>query len=438
MQSVNRKKIVATTVLAFAISQALVASAADFRDVRSALSAQLRSAVPTKLDSQALARAQQRFSQAQQIANQFAAQFRTGFDGTQDPARVELVNNLMLGDARGFAEASSAPSLQAALAAASAAVVRRSNTTTTVNGHETSADSAAAVSVSATSELVYTPIAPCRIVDTRVSGAGGAFAAAESRTYTALGATGQGGGACEGYPSSGSIPAAITLNVTLDTTGVVKAPAATTYGFLALYPEGGTLTTSWMNFAAGQTLANEGIATLNQTDGNFTVYAQNPTEVIIDAYGYFAAPSAGTLGSGPTGATGATGATGPTGADGATGPTGATGADGATGPTGATGATGPGFVGGANLTTVVNNSAAISSNNGSAGSGVSTFTLTCPADHPNALSGSYQITGNTPYAAYAFASAIATVNTTNDSWTFSFYNTVTPGKTAVLTVLCSS
>jgi len=340
MQSVSRKKVLATTALTFAISQVLAASAADFRDVHSALTAQLRSAVPTKLDSQALAIAQQRFSQAQQIANQFAAQFQTGLDGTQDPARVELINNLMMGDARGFAEAASAPSLQGALVAASAAVVRRSNTTTTANGHETAAVSVAANSASATSELVYTPIAPCRIVDTRASGAGGVFAAGEARTYNAAGTASQGGGACSGYPSVGSIPAAMTFNVTLDTTQVVKAGGATPFGFLALYPEGGTLTSSWMNYAAGETLANEGIATLNQTDGNFTVYAQNPTELVIDVYGYFAAPSGATGATGATGAMGPTGATGDIGATGATGPTGPTGATGATGDPGATGSAG--------------------------------------------------------------------------------------------------
>jgi len=344
MQSVSRKKVLATTALTFAISQVLAASAADFRDVHSALAAQLRGAVPTKLDSQALASAQQRFSQAQQIANQFAAQLQIGSDGTQDPARVELINNLMMGDARGFAEAASAPSLQGALVAASAAVVRRSNTTTTANGHETTADSVAASSASGMSELVYTPIAPCRIVDTRVSGAGGVFAPGEARTYSGAGTASQGGGACLGYPSAGAIPAAMTFNVTLDTTQVVKAGGATPFGFLALYPEGGTLTSSWMNYAAGETLANEGIATLNQTDGNFTVYAQNPTQLVIDVYGYFAAPSGATGAAGaigPTGATGDTGATGATGPTGSTGATGATGDPGATGSAGATGATGP-------------------------------------------------------------------------------------------------
>jgi len=182
--------------------------------------------------------------------------------------------------------------------------------------------------------LVYTPIAPCRIVDTRVTGT--PFAAKETRAFQTNGAVLQGGGACTVY--SGDIPSALSLNVTVDATSL---GSPTQSGYLNLLPQNGT-NTSWMNYLGGQTVANAGVASINQADGSFSVKAQTPTNVIIDVFGYFSEGP-----SGPTGATGAQGATGdqgvagPTGIAGATGPEGATGATGVTGAAGVTGTTGP-------------------------------------------------------------------------------------------------
>jgi hypothetical protein len=179
--------------------------------------------------------------------------------------------------------------------------------------------------------LVYTPITPCRIVDTRVTGT--PFASKEIRTFSTNGAATQGGGACTVY--SGTIPAALSLNVTVDATSLGN-PAQS--GYLNLLPQNGT-NTSWMNFVGGQTVANAGVASINQLDGSFSIKTQNPANVVVDVFGYFS--------QGPGGATGATGDVGATGMIGATGPSGVTGAVGmtgtvgATGPTGASGATGP-------------------------------------------------------------------------------------------------
>lgn len=180
--------------------------------------------------------------------------------------------------------------------------------------------------------LVYTPITPCRIVDTRVTG--GPFAAQEARTYATNGAASQGGGACTVY--SGTIPTALSLNVTVDATSL---GSPTQVGFLNLLPQNGT-NTSWMNFSGGQTIANAGVASINQADGSFSIKTQNPANVVVDVFGYFSQGPAG-----PTGAAGATGAQGPTGAQGATGATGTAGPTGPQGPTGATGPTGVGVTG---------------------------------------------------------------------------------------------
>ena len=178
-----------------------------------------------------------------------------------------------------------------------------------------------------TTGLVYTPITPCRIVDTRVTG--GPFAAKETRTYSTNGAAAQGGGACTVY--SGTIPTALSLNVTVDATSLGN-PAQT--GFLSLLPVAGA-GTSWMNFVGGQTVANAGVASINPADGSFAIKTQNPANVVVDVFGYFAQGAAG-----PTGATGDIGPAGVTGATGFQGPPGPTGPMGATGAAGQTGATG--------------------------------------------------------------------------------------------------
>ena len=206
-----------------------------------------------------------------------------------------------------------------------------------------------------TTGLVYTPIAPCRIVDTRVTGT--PFAAKETRAFQTNGAATQGGGACTVY--SGTTPSALSLNITVDATALGNP---TQSGYLNLLPQNGS-NTSWMNFVGGQTVANAGVASINQADGSFSIKTQNPANVVVDVFGYFSQGPAGTTGAtgamgvtgdigatgptgtpGVTGATGTIGATGPggsTGAAGSTGPTGVQGIDGATGAQGSTGATGP-------------------------------------------------------------------------------------------------
>jgi Collagen triple helix repeat (20 copies) len=188
--------------------------------------------------------------------------------------------------------------------------------------------SQSALGVSPT-DLSYVSIVPCRIVDTRISG--GPLGAGETRTFGVNSGSTQGGSSCTVY--SGIIPSALSLNVTVDATAQAGAPQS---GFLTVLPQnsGGT---SWMNYVGGQTIANAGVATINSADGTFAIHVQNPTNLVVDVFGYYV-PASTIVGA--TGATGATGAAGAPGATGATGSTGASGLAGATGPTGAIGATG--------------------------------------------------------------------------------------------------
>ena len=72
-------------------------------------------------------------------------------------------------------------------------------------------------------DLIYTPVAPCRIIDTRVSGAGGPIPGNGTRDFVVVGATGfasQGGNPA----GCGSIAAGGTANLV---DGGVTRPFAT-------------------------------------------------------------------------------------------------------------------------------------------------------------------------------------------------------------------
>lgn len=280
-------------------------------------------------------------------------------------------------------------------------------------------DSASAVG---TTGLVYVPITPCRIVDTRVTG--GPFAAKETRAYLANGAASQGGNACTVF--SGTIPSALSLNVTVDATSL-GTPGQS--GYLALLPQNGS-GTSWMNFVGGQIVANAGVASIDSTDGSFSIKAQNAANVVVDVFGYFVAGPGGATGAtgaqgntGPAGTTGATGPTGPFGATGSTGPTGPTGLTGPAGPTGATGATGND---GASGYQVVSASTGISPGQSIIG------TLPCPAGK-TAVGGGWT-TDNNNYQ----VNVTATGPTSDASaWTGGMYNSsATVSSTLTLTVIC--
>lgn len=140
---------------------------------------------------------------------------------------------------------------------------------------------------SPSSDLVYTMIEPCRIVNTL--SAGGALAAGSTRNFISHGATfaAQGGSATNcGIPAD---PSALAVNV------AVVNPAVA--GFLTLFPYNTPRPgTSNINYQAGVTLANGGILkmTLAQV-ADFSVFSQRTTHVVVDVVGYFMAPVATAL-----------------------------------------------------------------------------------------------------------------------------------------------
>jgi hypothetical protein len=136
-------------------------------------------------------------------------------------------------------------------------------------------------------DLVFTPLTPCRIVDTRV--AGGTIPAGTARGFKAWGASfaAQGGDATDcGIPQTTSV-AALALNL------VAAYPAAD--GWIAAYPFGGTLpNSSSLNYLAGAVVANGATVKVSQTSLAFdwNLHTVATTHFIADVLGYYSRPKA--------------------------------------------------------------------------------------------------------------------------------------------------
>jgi hypothetical protein len=141
---------------------------------------------------------------------------------------------------------------------------------------------------SLTSDLVFTPVTPCRIVDTR--NAGGPFLGGETRTFDFDGLVGaattyeqQGGTAASCNLPFGTVTAA-ALNITATNT--------TTPGYLSAWGKGTRPNASVLNWDRGQTIANTTIVPVMPGPGtDFSIYGSTGTDVVIDVVGYFAAPA---------------------------------------------------------------------------------------------------------------------------------------------------
>ncbi len=145
---------------------------------------------------------------------------------------------------------------------------------------------------SATSDLVYTPITPCRILDTRV--AGGAIAGGFSRDFNAVVGGGgnfssQGGSATDcGGVAAGQ--AAAVINVT--------AVTPTGAGFATVYPFGATRPlASSVNYTAGAIVNNTVVTKLPNplTTKDFSIFTFATSDFVADIVGYYSPPQATAL-----------------------------------------------------------------------------------------------------------------------------------------------
>lgn len=128
-------------------------------------------------------------------------------------------------------------------------------------------------------ELAYTPIVPCRIVDTRL-GFGGTIPPGATRHWTARSLCGISAGA-----------AAVTVNFTVFNTG--SGPAFIT-AWPFNQPQPGAATLNWT--ALGAQVGNGAILPLCTGAGctsDFSVFASSSTDMVVDVVGYFTPPSGG-------------------------------------------------------------------------------------------------------------------------------------------------
>lgn len=140
-----------------------------------------------------------------------------------------------------------------------------------------------------TSDLVYVPIVPCRIIDTRL--AGGAITANTVRSFDVTAVADysfQGGAAsdCGGAGAAGSFAAAVINFVTVNPSG---AGYITAFPFLATQPLAATL-----NYTVGSVVANSAIVSLDQgaSPNELSVYTLAQTHLVADITGYFINPQA--------------------------------------------------------------------------------------------------------------------------------------------------
>ncbi len=134
-------------------------------------------------------------------------------------------------------------------------------------------------------DLVFTPVTPCRIVDTRYAAAG-AILAGQTRYFDMDGSNFSTQG---GYSGSCGIPYGVARAVAMTIT--VAGPGGP--GHFRLWGGGSMPNSSVLNYMAGDTLANTTVTPVVPGVGNdFSLYSVATAHAIIDVVGYYAAPVA--------------------------------------------------------------------------------------------------------------------------------------------------
>lgn len=136
-------------------------------------------------------------------------------------------------------------------------------------------------------DLVYTPVTPCRIVDTRI--AGGSFEPGMTRTYDVDGASFATQG---GFNGSCGVPFGVAAAVAMTITAILPFGA----GHVAAWGLGTKPEASVLNFTPNVTVANTTIVPVVPGSGaDFSIFTSAGTRMAIDVVGYFSAPLATAL-----------------------------------------------------------------------------------------------------------------------------------------------
>lgn len=208
-----------------------------------------------------------------------------------------MVPSFVAADASHFRKAMSRDTFEGAMAElagtggrlSDAAVIERMASAALQQGGKLSAADAKAIG-SLSSDLVYTPLQPCRIADTRV--AGGAIAANGSRSFKAVNAanfTSQGGSATN-CGTLGLAASAVALNV------VAVTPSSA--GYATIYPFGSSQpVASSINYTAGAVVNTAIISAIPNPlqSSDFTIFTFAQSHYVVDIVGYFAPPVATAL-----------------------------------------------------------------------------------------------------------------------------------------------
>ena len=136
-------------------------------------------------------------------------------------------------------------------------------------------------------DLVYTPITPCRLIDTR-SAVAGQMVAGSVRTFngwTATNFASQGGANTTCGLRADTNNAAIAVNFT------IVSPSSG--GYITAYPANAAQPlAATLNFNAGDVKGSNAILKLNQTGSgsHFNIYSTSATHLVADVVGYYAKP----------------------------------------------------------------------------------------------------------------------------------------------------
>jgi hypothetical protein len=138
-------------------------------------------------------------------------------------------------------------------------------------------------------DLIYSPVVPCRIIDTRPAGQT-AFGAGETRSYNVYGTVSDQNGYVvspnpEKCPAPNGEPRAVAINI-------AAVPGSGT-GHLRVWPADpavGIPQASMLSFTAHQNNQNQGAVktwSRNASQPDIRIYASAPTDVVVDVVGYY-------------------------------------------------------------------------------------------------------------------------------------------------------
>ena len=287
-----KKALLATLVLAFVAGVGATedASAADEIDRASGITS-ARTTSPGYMTGNGPMSSTQRGDFARDFVRKWGAYFHTTYQQPVDGWAQKQALIIAGADAQNLRRAMRSTTLEAAMMA--------------LRGHQVSDDEAidflarqpaqrTGVAPTAlgdlAADLVYTPVTPCRVLDTRVSGI--PVGSGVTRSFfihpgTRTGFELQGGKA---NTDCGMIPgaAAVAINI--------AAPLPQVGGFLTVFPFSTSRPlASNLDYTAGELKNNEMVVRTGAGNFDISIYAHGQTHVVGDVVGYYAAPAATAL-----------------------------------------------------------------------------------------------------------------------------------------------